>query len=45
MGKNLEIICMEGKDHIFTFDLIFSGQCAIPRGPVFSKYNFFPFSN
>ncbi len=32
---------MEGQGHIFTIDLIFSGQHAILRCPAFSKQYFF----
>ncbi len=37
MGFFLESICMEGQGHIFTFDLIFQGQHATPRGIAFSE--------
>ncbi len=39
MEKNLESICMEGRS-LFTFDLIFLGQLAMPRGPAFSEQYF-----
>ncbi len=40
MGNNLETIHMEGQGHIFTIDLIFLGQHAMPRGPAFSERYF-----
>ncbi len=39
-GKNLASICMEGQGHIFTFDLFFLCQCAIPKDPAFREQYF-----
>ncbi len=38
--QNLESICMEDQGHIFTFDLFFLGQCAMPKGPAFNEQYF-----
>ncbi len=32
---------MGGQSHIFSFVLVFLGQCATPRGPAFSEWYFF----